>query len=266
VRRTLGLLVILALLLGACDEAERVVDEVTDSGNGGDGGGGGGDGTSGPGPGDGSTVDDAGPVGSAARVLLSSGVGGAQIEVDLSEGQSLSATAREALASNLVEHGSKSVSFTEDGTVESRAVYTAEDLAGLAAANRGTLSRDGTAGLYVMVLGGRFEDESAVGVAFSATAFAIFPERIRSALLAGAFYEGFETAVAVHELGHLFGLVNLTGKGAFHEDPQHPGHSNSDGSVMFWAVEDVSVGNVFRGGPPREFDEADRREMDAIRG
>ncbi len=263
-RRTLGLLLVLALLLGACDRAAKVIDEVTDSGPGGGGGGDGG--SSGPGPNGGSSVDDAGPVGSAARALLSSDVGGAQIEVDLSEGQSLSATAREALASNLVEHGGKSVSFTEDGTVESRAVYTSEDLAGLAAANRGTLSGDGTAGVYVMVLGGRFEDESAVGVAFSATAFAIFPHRIRSALLAGAFYEGFETAVVVHELGHLLGLVNLTGQGAFHEDPEHPGHSNSDGSVMFWAIEDVSIGSVFRGGPPREFDEADRQEMGAIRG
>ena len=254
----LALVAALSLLAAACDRVEEVLDPPTRTGNGGGGGGGGG--------GSQPDVDDTGPLGSAGVALLSPDVGAAQIEVDHSEGQSLSGGAADALASALGEHGEKDVSFAEEGTVPSQDVYTAEDLAGLAAAHRGTPSRDGTVAVYVLVLGGRFEDESAVGVAFSATAFAIFPERIRSALLAGAFYEGFETAVTVHELGHLFGLVNLTGKGAFHEDAQHPGHSNNDTSVMFWAVEDVSIGNVFRGGPPREFDDADRREMDAIRG
>ena len=65
----------------------------------------------------------------------------------------------------------------------------------------------------------------------------------------GALYPAYETSVVVHELGHLFGLVNLTGKGAFHEDPEHRGHSSSADSVMYWATEDISVGNVFRGGP-----------------
>lgn len=34
---------------------------------------------------------------------------------------------------------------------------------------------------------------------------------------------------------------------------------------MFWAVEDVSVRNVFSGGPPTEFDGADEEEMARIR-
>jgi hypothetical protein len=34
---------------------------------------------------------------------------------------------------------------------------------------------------------------------------------------------------------------------------------------MFWAVEDVSIANLFRGGPPTTFDGDDRREMELIR-
>lgn len=69
----------------------------------------------------------------------------------------------------------------------------------------------------------------------------------------------------VHELGHLFGLVNLTGEGAFHEDPDHEGHSRNTSSVMHWAVESTVVGDVFEGGPPRDFDTDDEQEMQAIR-
>ncbi len=67
------------------------------------------------------------------------------------------------------------------------------------------------------------------------------------------------------ELGHLFGLVNLTGLGGFHEDENSPGHAASEDSVMHWAVESFSFIELFGGGPPSEFNEADREEMRLIR-
>ncbi len=81
----------------------------------------------------------------------------------------------------------------------------------------------------------------------------------------GAQVGAFERAVAVHELGHAFGLVNRTGVGAFHEDPGHPGHTGDESSVMYWAIESPSLTEIFGTGPPSGFTEADRREMDLVR-
>jgi len=47
-----------------------------------------------------------------------------------------------------------------------------------------------------------------------------------------------ESAVWLHQVGHLLGLVN---KGVTptsdHEDPEHPGHTKSEESVMHWSYE-----------------------------
>jgi hypothetical protein len=209
--------------------------------------------------------NDDGPVGSYGAQLLNPAVSRAVIEID-SSGPQLSQRARDGLVGALQEHGGKQVSFAAAGSAPNQETYTAEDLRRIADQTRETASRAGSVAVHVLVLDGQYEDQDALGVAFEASTFAIFPSRIRSGLLSSVNYGAFEEAVVVHELGHLFGLVDLTGHGAFHEDAEHPGHSANQGSVMYWAVEDVSIANVFRGGPPTEFDADDRREMDRIRG
>jgi hypothetical protein len=60
--------------------------------------------------------------------------------------------------------------------------------------------------------------------------------------------------------------VNIGYRSRFnHEDPAHPNHSNNPGSVMYWAVEDISIRNVLRGGPPPDFDDADRADLAMLR-
>lgn len=102
-------------------------------------------------------------------------------------------------------------------------------------------------------------------MAFEATSFAVFVDEISPRLPPGANAAAFEAAVAVHEAGHLFGLVNGTGVGGFHEDPDHPRHARDDRSVMYWAVESPSLVEVFASGQPSDFASDDRREMERIR-
>lgn len=217
-------------------------------------------------PAGGAGVNDQGPLGSAGQALLSPATPAVAVEVDRSPKARLEVDARRVVGEQLRKHGGKeSIVDGGDGDAPAQEVYRAEDLRSITAKARQTHSKAGQPSIYILVLEGRYENDQVTGVAFSATAFAIFPGQISGGLL-GTDPDAFETAVLVHELGHLFGLVNLTGQGGSHEDPKHPGHSSSDGSVMYWAVEDISISNVFRGGPPREFDAADRDEMSRIRG
>lgn len=204
--------------------------------------------------------------GSLGWALLSAAIPEAVLEVGRAGNARLAEEALDAVESKLREHGGKqSVRRVETTGVPVKDVYSVQDLRTFASDYRQESSRDGTVAVYVLVLPGRFEAEGAPGVAFGATTFAVFPEEVSRRLPPGANTSAFQTAIVVHELGHLFGLVNLTGQGAFHEAEDRPGHSNDQRSPMHWAVESASILDVFGGGPPTEFTEADRREMDAIR-
>lgn len=207
-----------------------------------------------------------GPVGTLGAEFLGATFSGVRIEIDSSDGHALTDRARAALEDRLLRHGNKDrIDHAGGSTVPSQEEYSDDDLRQIAAEHRSAIGPDGWLTMYVLVLDGRHEEDDVVGLAFDASSFAIFPEQIQGGLL-GLSYDRYEEAVAVHELGHLFGLVNLSGEGSFHEDGDHPGHSANEGSVMFWRVEDASLTSFFDGGPPTRFDADDRREMDAIRG
>lgn len=263
--------VVMVAALAGCNRAEEIdLDDeaaapTTTARDGGGSRGGGGSG-GGAGGGGAAPLDDTGPVGTLGRALLTDDVPQAVVEIDSASDTALSEGAVQGLVDALAEHGRKDASPVRAGPpLPSQDVYTADDLRRISHEHRDNSSGGDSVAVHVLVLPGEFEDSSATGVAFEAGSFAIFVERLHGSLVRIGSPERFETAVAVHELGHLFGLVNLTGDGGFHEDPEHPGHSSSRDSVMYWAVEDVSVGNVFRGGPPTTFDDADRREMANLR-
>lgn len=211
------------------------------------------------------SFNDAGAIGSLGPALLSQSVSEAVIEIDVGRGASPESGHGEALKAALERFGNKSkIEFRGSDEVPADQSYTQDNLRQLEADHRSTHSRPGLVSIYILVLPGESEDPNALGETFGASSIAIFPDRI-GGVLATLNRPRFEKAVALHELGHLFGLVNITNEGAFHEDPDHSGHSRNRDSVMYWAVEDVSVANVFRGGPPTDFDRDDQTEMSRIR-
>lgn len=210
-------------------------------------------------------VNDRSGVGAMGPAFLLAAVPEVVIEIDATSGEVLTNQARTKLQQRVQENGEKaSVGFVQGSAIPAQDVYSTADLRALMEAHRSAWSTAERASVYVMVLPGRHENDGVVAIAFNASAFAIFPDHLAGGLL-GLNYANFEEAAVIHELGHIYGLVNLTGHGAFHEDPEHPGHSESRDSVMYWAVESALVEDVFTGGPPRNFDDADRREMEAIR-
>ncbi|MDP9070284.1 MAG: hypothetical protein M3N68_03170 [Actinomycetota bacterium] len=205
-------------------------------------------------------------LGSLGWALLSPEVPNAVVEIDQLGGASLEQEAIEALERALRAHGGKrTVDVVTDKAEATEDVYSLEDLVRTSREHRDHSSGGETVALHVLVLPGRFQVEGVPGAAFHATAIALFPREIERVLPPGAAVGAFEAAVATHELGHTFGLVNRTGVGDFHEDQDHPGHTGDEDSVMYWAVESPSLAEVFRAGPPSDFNDADRREMERIR-
>jgi hypothetical protein len=143
--------------------------------------------------------------------------------------------------------------------------WTGAELRQAADAGSTTNQGGGVAVVRLLFVHGTFEgDDGVLGVAVRGDVAAVFVDRVEAAggLLGGS--AAIEAAVTTHELGHLLGLVDLvldTGR----EDPEHPGHSPNQGSVMYWAVESDLIGQVLGADPPDEFDAADLADLAAIR-
>jgi hypothetical protein len=143
--------------------------------------------------------------------------------------------------------------------------WTSESIAG--AADRAGQHGQGGAQVVVRLLfvHGTFEgDDSVLGVSVRGDVAAVFTDQVEAAggLLSDAAV--VEDAVTMHESGHLLGLVDLaidTGR----DDPDHPGHSTNQHSVMYWAVESDLIGEVLGGGIPTDFDAQDRADLGRIR-
>lgn len=253
-----------ALITGACADDAVIVEEGATT-------------TASPGgqasPGDGSPsgegsipLNDAGAPGTNGQALLDGQMARAQVEIDESEGLSLGDRARQAIDRILRQHGQKqAVDFDGASRLPRRDRWSSSQLRAAAAAARDTASGGGSVTVQLLAVSGQYEDDSVVGLALDASTVVVFPDQLRSGLLGGLSAEEVEEAVVVHEVGHLFGLVNLTGDGAFHEDPEHPGHNPSEESVMHWAVETDAVTRIFEGPPPTTFDQSDQEEMERIR-
>lgn len=145
--------------------------------------------------------------------------------------------------------------------------YSVADIRNLEARYRGRFSGGDTATMWIVYLNGRLaEQEGALGVAYGATSAAVFRERLNDATTAIINEAAIERAVASHEMGHLLGLVNIGYRSRRnHEDAAHPNHSSNQESVMYWAIEDVSVRNVLGGGPPDRFDADDRADLEQLK-
>lgn len=191
------------------------------------------------------------------------------IEIDYVAGHEPTAAAKNAVKNFFESYADKTggVSFSGGNVIsETRQTYSAADLESVEKANRNHYTSGDTAVVYFMFINGQFENGGALGVAFKASSAALFVDRIDEATSALILYAQIEEAVAVHELGHLMGLVDINYKSARdHADAAHPGHSKNDDSVMFWAVEDVSLKNVLNFGPPDRFDADDAFDLAQIK-
>lgn len=263
--------VCLALAMGvSCAAVQKAVNPTTSSPD----AGGGGSGRSSSGGGAkprGASYNDDGPLGSMVRTFLrASPAAKLVVEVDYVKGRAPSSSALSHLAGVLREVADKPAGITVQPGNEIAAGknrWTTRDLQALERSHRSARSGGSTVTMWIVYVDGVYADaDGALGVAYSATAAAVFRDRIDDATTAIISAAPIERAVVTHEAGHLLALINIGYTSTIdHEDKANPHHSNNQDSVMYWAVEDLSLKNLLTGGPPDTFDDADKADLAALK-
>jgi hypothetical protein len=211
-------------------------------------------------------LDPHGPVGSFAPAFLAPARSSSiTVEVRTQSGVGPAQASLDHLTSVLRAVSAKPVSVTTGAGIDGGAQAWSPDAIRSAADAAGVpQGKGGAAVLRLLFVHGTFQSDSSVlGVAVDGDTAAIFSDQIAAASSPLVGSGGIEAAVVTHESGHLLGLVDLflhTGR----EDPDHPGHSTNPQSVMYWAVESNLVADVLQGGPPKDFDDADRADLATI--
>ena len=216
-------------------------------------------------------VNDFGSVGSLNhQYLQASPFSKLILEIDYANSTPPDQNAVDTFVSTIKQYVNKPGDIIQAGNnsfTSQKETYTSSDLLDLAQKHRTNYSAGDTVTLYILFINGSFaQNGNALGVALNSSMFVIFKDKINQATTALVFASEIEQAVLNHELGHLLGLVNINYKsGLDHEDANNLYHSNNKESVMFWAVEDISVANLLRGGPPYQFDSADKYDLEKVK-
>jgi hypothetical protein len=190
------------------------------------------------------------------------------VEIDHAPNHAPEASTVDLLLERLDEVCSKPNGITvelQETSFEALDTWTADDVRRVALDTRAAPPQDGDVlRWHILMPAGTYEDESVLGVAVNAADIAIFGDSIDDSenILRRPSAEAIENSVAVHEIGHLLGLVNAVYVSPRdHEDKDHPHHSSNDASVMYWAVESSSLGAIFSGTLPDAFDADDKADL-----
>lgn len=149
--------------------------------------------------------------------------------------------------------------------------YSTDDLRQLERTNRNVQPSGDTMSVWVVWATVSADSTSGgvvAGIAYTGSSCAVFAKTLESNAGILTPRDSLDRAVALHELGHLMGLVNLGAPmQAPHEDAAHPGHSTSQDSVMYWQVEGAGLFDLVRGGgAPEDFDADDIADLQSIGG
>jgi len=190
------------------------------------------------------------------------------LEISYVEGNAPDSTALDLVKQRISETTEKSsISIKQHAFGSDDDSYTLDEVMVLEDRERTRHKEGDTFVVHLLYLNGEYADNpDALGVAYRGSSIVIFKEQIEDAAFLFVSAQDIEKAVLVHEYGHLVALVNIGYTSPHdHEDPDHPGHSTNDESVMYWAVESVDLGNQLAGEPPNQFDSDDLDDLQRMR-
>ena len=132
--------------------------------------------------------------------------------------------------------------------------YSASDIRALEDEHRTLFTSGDTLAAYLLVVDGQYQQENVLGIAYYNTSTALFGERIQDNT--GGINQPprarVEATVAMHEFGHLLGLVNNgTDMQEPHQDTENGNHCDDDQCLMYYAVRTTQfLGSLIGSGSP----------------
>lgn len=153
--------------------------------------------------------------------------------------------------------GGVTVQMDEELPSHADTPWELDELRTLAAERFNLAAPADTTKLHVLYVDGRFRIEGVLGIALSGTSVVVFREVVEMVCdRAGALPTArasvcgaIEATVLMHETGHVIGLVN---RGLpmveDHEDAERPGHDETSGCLMYFALENATDFSGFLGG------------------
>ena len=190
------------------------------------------------------------------------------LEISYVQGNAPDSGALDLLKQRILETTGKStVSVKQHAFSSDDDSSTLDEVVALEEPERTHHKGGGTFVIHLLYLNGEYGDNpDALGVAYRGSSIVIFKEQVEDAAFLFVSAQDIEKAVLVHEYGHLVALVNIGYISPHdHEDADHPGHSNNEDSVMYWAVESVDLGTQLAGEPPNQFDSDDLDDLRRMR-
>lgn len=135
-----------------------------------------------------------------------------------------------------------------------QATYSASEIRALEAEHRSMYTQGRTLVAYFLWIDGAFDQSANVlGIAYNNTSMAIFAERIddNTGGLAQPSKATVEGTVAIHEFGHILGLVNNGSPMQIdHQDEPNGHHCDNDDCIMYFAVRTTDFLSNLMGGLP----------------
>lgn len=186
------------------------------------------------------------PVGASANELLSaSKYSSLKIEVQYMPGFAPDPAALTHLHGFLSNHLNKPGGITittKEIPVASSTTLSADDIDNIENANRTGSSSGSELNVYILYTNGEYTTPNVLGVAYKSTSAALFGKKIHdnSGGIGQVSRTKLEATVLEHEMGHLFGLVDLgTPMVTNHKEQGH--HCNNSGCLMYYASETTDV-------------------------
>lgn len=173
------------------------------------------------------------------------------VEIQYIEGFAPTATTVSNLQDFLEQRLNKSagITITQKAIPSTgKQAYTADDIRSVEKVNRTQHAADKTLTAYFFFAdsdyAGNTGDAKVLGIAYGSSSMAIFEKTIHqfSGDITQPPATTVETAVVLHEFGHILGLVNNgTSMASPHQDEPHGKHCNNEQCLMYYATETSDI-------------------------
>lgn len=135
--------------------------------------------------------------------------------------------------------------------------------------NRTVFNSVNTLAIYLLYADAEYSESKVLAIAYRNTSMAIFGKTIVNS--SGGINQvpraKLESTGLVHEMGHLFGLVNLgTVMQVNHEDAAHEKHCNNASCLMYYATQTNMMGGIILSAPIPDLDTNCKNDLRANGG